>query len=96
MSKLNKRKECVQDYLLLDEKSQKSPDKVLDRFFDGFHLGEAREELWNWLVTALSHDGGLYDEAQNRILLISFYEHLASLIEAAWIIHERDEKKKHE
>ncbi len=93
MPKLNKQKEWKQQYLLLDEVSQKSPKKVLDRFFDGFHLDEAREELWNWLVTALSKDEGLYDDAQNRIILISFYEHLSNLIEAAWIIRGRNNSK---
>ncbi|NII25160.1 hypothetical protein HB364_08720 [Pseudoflavitalea sp. X16] len=86
--------------LLLSEEEQKQPVKVLDAFFDCYHLKDLREVLWDWLVAALGTDSGIYDRGRERSNLIFLYKQIELLYEAAYVIHKiqsvqkNDRKKK--
>jgi hypothetical protein len=64
------------------------PHQVISELFNYGHLPQIREMLWDLLKTATT---GTYHKqsATERTNLVSFYEKLAKLIEAAWVIHKK-------
>jgi hypothetical protein len=67
----------------LNEEEKKDLYLVLDDFFSCFHLQDAREMLYDWLVAALSSECGTYSTGYARSNLIFVYEKIELLIEAA-------------
>jgi hypothetical protein len=67
----------------LSDEEKKDLYSVLEDFFSCFHLQDARETMYDWLVAALSSDCGTYNTGFARSNLIFVYEKLELLIEAA-------------
>ena len=65
-----------------------NPLLVINEFFTFNRLHECREELRNWFYSALAEHS--ITETGNPATLFSFYERVEKLIEAAYIIKERD------
>lgn len=67
----------------------KDPQKVLEEFFLTYHPEECRIELWKWLRLTIGGDFGDL-ESNERGNLICFYENLQRLIEAVYLLKEKD------
>jgi hypothetical protein len=92
MRSINRHPEWENRPLRLSEEERKDLYGVLDDFFSSFHLQDARELLWDWLVAALSSESGAYESGYARSNLIFVYEKLELLIEAAYGLHRRRKK----
>ncbi|WP_276480213.1 hypothetical protein [Paraflavitalea pollutisoli] len=68
-------------------KSGKSPLGVIGEFCDNYHLPEAQDMLWEWLVTALGKSPSQYDQGKERSNLFFFYENIDGLLEAIYILN---------
>lgn len=55
-----------------------------------FVYPEVKEELWYCVLTALSKDGSLYDDAEQRTGLLFLYEKLEGLLDAIYRKSEED------
>lgn len=71
----------------LGRKELLNPYRVFRKFFKAYSLEEYREHLYDWLSDGLSPYPA-YDVHATH--LITVYENLQKLFEAAWIIHERE------
>lgn len=89
------------DHLLkprhLEPEEESQPALVFYRLFDYAHLPSLRERLWCWF--RLTVTGGFNTEScepETREQLVSLYEHLARLLEAAHLEYStrRDELRK--
>lgn len=77
----------------LNDEERRDPYVALADFFSCFHLQDARELLWDWLVAALSAENGAYTTGYARSNLIFVYEKLELLIEAAFVLHRKKRKR---
>ena len=59
---------------------------VFDDFFQGYHLNETREILWQWLTAVISSPGSISSEPLERSNHFYFYEKIEELIEAAFVM----------
>lgn len=64
------------------------PYKVIHNLFDYGHLPQVREILWEMMKTTITGNWHQQKPAE-RASLLSFYEKLEKLIEAAHIIHQQ-------
>ena len=78
----------------LNKEEKQNPLPVLHDFCDSYHLHEVKQILWNWLVTALGKSHSIYDEGKERSNLFFFYEKIETLIEAVYILDQKQEKEK--
>jgi hypothetical protein len=78
----------------LNKEEKQNPLPVLQDFCDSYHLHEVKQILWDWLVTALGKSHSIYDEGKERSNLFFFYEKVETLIEAVYILHEKQGKDK--
>ncbi|MBO9595001.1 MAG: hypothetical protein J7599_19005 [Niabella sp.] len=68
----------------------KRPLRILWEVFDHYHLDELKQELQCWQRCALCNDNSAYSEGGAREDLIDFIEKLHRLIEAFYILNERE------
>ncbi len=76
----------------LSEAELKDPKLVIDELFDFACLPDVRELLWNWLKTTVT---GTYHKdlsASERSAIITLYEKMEKLVEAAHVMHENKKK----
>lgn len=66
-----------------------NPDLMIGHFFDCYHLPELKEELWEWFSNAIARENSIYDDGLKRSNLVTLYENIELLIDAAWLIHSR-------
>ncbi|MDF2193679.1 hypothetical protein [Paraflavitalea sp. CAU 1676] len=71
------------------------PMVVFAKFCDNYQLQEAKDILWEWLVTALGKSPSLYDEGSERSHLFFFYENMEALIEAVHTIQAKQDQRLH-
>jgi hypothetical protein len=72
--------------LRLNEEERQNPKLVIDDFFECYHLNDAREILWKWMVEVVSSSGSISSEALERSNHIYFYEKIEALIEACYML----------
>lgn len=89
MGASNKPKLNEQLLLRLTDAQQAHPASVFVHFFECYHLKDVRELLWDWLLTALGSDNGVYAKGRDRSNLIFLYEKLETMAEAAWVLHKQ-------
>lgn len=85
-------KQCTASQLL-SSKEIADPQLVIDEFFDFAHLPEVRELLWEWLKVTVT---GTYHKELNtseRTTILTLYEKLSKLVEAAHILHTAPKRK---
>lgn len=88
-------KKCIQATPPLTQTEIADPQQVIDELFDFAHLPDIRELMWEWLKATVT---GTYHKelsSSERSAILSLYEHLTRLVEAAHVIHttERERKK---
>ncbi|HKO80804.1 MAG TPA: hypothetical protein VJU78_10425 [Chitinophagaceae bacterium] len=70
----------------LSIEEMEDPYLVLDEFFSCYNLMNIRAYLREWLNEAMhSHESGTID-------LLSIYEYVEKLIEAAWLLYSKEMK----
>lgn len=69
-----------------------NPLAVFAKFCDNYQLKEAKEILWEWLVTALGKSPSLYDQGLERSNLFFFYENVEGLLEAVYTMQAKQDK----
>ena len=69
------------------KKAIKDAQLSFSHFFDCYHLPEVKEELWEWFSAAITRENSIYDDGVKRNNLVTLYENLELLIDAAWKIH---------
>jgi hypothetical protein len=76
-------------YHLLSKEEIADPYRVLDTVFDLAHLPDLRLLVWEWLKTTMA--GGFQEETSpiEKRNILSVYEQVQRLIEAADILHQR-------
>lgn len=78
---------------LLSSKEIADPQLVIDELFDFAHLPEIRELLWEWLKVTVT---GTYHKelnASERSTILTLYEKLSKLVEAAHVMHTNPKRK---
>jgi hypothetical protein len=68
------------------------PNLVIDELFDFADLPDVRELLWGWLKTTVT---GTYHKdlsASERSAIITLYEKMEKLVEAAHVMRENQER----
>ncbi|MBC7948715.1 MAG: hypothetical protein H7Y42_12580 [Chitinophagaceae bacterium] len=68
-----------------------SPLLVYTSLFEYAHLSELRDLLWKMLKT-LTSDTWHEQTPNDRFDLVLFYEHLEKLLEAAYLLYERQKQ----
>lgn len=72
------------------------PQLVIDDLFDFAHLPDIRELMWEWLKVTVA---GTYHKelsSSERSAILSLYEQLTRLVEAAHLIHTTELNTKKE
>jgi hypothetical protein len=77
--------------LRLHEQERNNPFLVLKEFFQHYHLNETREILWDWTVTVVSSPNSISSDHHERSNHLFFYEKLEQLIEACWVLRNKDQ-----
>ncbi|MES2372695.1 MAG: hypothetical protein V4557_08955 [Bacteroidota bacterium] len=78
----------------LSEAELKDPELVIDALFDFADLPDVRELMWGWLKATVT---GTYHKelsASERSAIITLYEKMEKLVEAAHVMHASSVKKK--
>jgi len=78
-------KQSPQEYIV-------NPQAVFAKFCDNYQKKEAKEILWEWLVTALGKSPSLYDQGLERSNLFFFYENIEGLLDAVYALHTKQDK----
>lgn len=86
---------CIYAPSSLTQTEIADPQLVIDELFDFAHLPDIRELMWEWLKVTVA---GTYHKELNsseRSAILSLYEHLTRLVEAAHVMHttEREPQK---
>jgi len=68
------------------------PTRVIDRFFADFSLSELRDILWTWYEAAIISDNVQYSDPEDRATLLYRCRRLEELIEAAFSLHQVENK----
>lgn len=92
MRTYNKHPQWYNQPLRLSEEEKRNPVIVINEFFQCYHLHEARQMLWYWIVEVLSSNHGISCDPHERSNQIYFYEKLEALIESALVIQKRAHK----
>src|SRR5690349_18422006 len=71
--------------LRLTEEEKRNPAKVLEDYFQCYHLHEVRQILWNWTLEVLSSAHGISCDPHERNNHLYFYEKMETLVEAAFV-----------
>lgn len=89
MKRTNQHPDLRNQPLRLGREEMEFPTAVLEEFFGHFHLEDARSLLWEWLTGAMASTHELFSTPQQRANMIFFYEHLESLVEAAYLLSKK-------
>lgn len=65
----------------------RNPLAVIAEFCENYHLPEAQDMLWEWLVTALGKSPSLYDTGKERSNLFFFYENIEEILKAVYALN---------
>ncbi|MES2329116.1 MAG: hypothetical protein V4539_05895 [Bacteroidota bacterium] len=76
----------------LSETEMNDPTLVIDELFDFADLQDVRELLWGWLKTTVTGTFHKDLSASERSAILSLYEKMEKLVEAAHMIHENPER----
>ncbi|MFT3825890.1 MAG: hypothetical protein QM731_18365 [Chitinophagaceae bacterium] len=67
--------------------------QVIENFFDCYDLQEVHEILWGWMTEAITSHRDIADEPRKRKDIISFYENISVLVEAAFVADNKKQMK---
>lgn len=70
----------------LSAEEREVPQDVIREFFSFAHLPQVRSFLWDWLKTTIAGNFNTALSKRERADLLSFYEQLVKLIEAAYLL----------
>ncbi|WP_205513025.1 hypothetical protein [Longitalea arenae] len=90
----NKHPQWYNQPLRLTQEQKRDPLPVLDDFFECYHLNEVRQTLWEWLTEVLSSQRSIAIEPLDRNNHIYFYEKIEGIIEAAFILKNKIQKRR--
>ena len=76
----------------LTKEQTQEPLLVLDDFFQCYHLNETRQILWEWLKEVVSSSRSVSIDGHDRRNHIYFYEKVEEMIDAAFVIRNRDKQ----
>jgi hypothetical protein len=76
----------------LSKEDMQNPYRVINDLFDYAHLPQIREHLWELLKLTISSSYHKQSR-RDRANVLTFYEKLEQLVEAAHIIHRRRKKR---
>jgi len=85
-------KKCTYAAPPLTQTENADPQLVIDELFDFAHLPDIRELMWEWLKVTVA---GTYHKelsSSERSAILSLYEHLTRLVEAAHVMHIAKQK----
>jgi hypothetical protein len=71
-----------------------NPHQVIYELFDFAHLPRIRELLWEFFKTAVTGNYSHDLRRRERELLVTVYEKIEKLVEAAHVIHEKQKELK--
>lgn len=71
-----------------------APGIIIREFFRSFHPPVIKHILQNWLEEAITKENSIYDEAQQRGLLLWLYKQLIEMLEAAYTMYNAQPGKK--
>lgn len=94
MRTYNKHPQWYNVPLRLNEEEKGNPFLVLEDYFQCYHLHEVRQILWNWMVEVMSSQHGISCDPHERSNHIYFYEKMEALVEAAYVMHKQNQKKR--
>ena len=77
----NEHPQWYNEPLRLTKEQSRDPLLVFNDFFQGYHLNETREILWQWLTAVISSPGGISIEPLERSNHLYFYEKIEAFIE---------------
>ena len=87
---VNQADELIRHESRMQQKNIKQPSEAFELFFNDFPLTLTRKQLWElfhgWLM---SERAGNCDPKLPATMLF-FYTHLEMLVEAAWLLHNKD------
>jgi hypothetical protein len=66
-----------------------SPEEVMQHFFNAFSLHDLQSCLWNLFETAIVTDYGLFDEPDQRSMLMSVYSQLLGCLDAGMKLYAK-------
>lgn len=79
----------------LTQEQKKDPLPVLEEFFQSYHLKDSREILWNWLSAVLTSQNSISGDPQDQDNHLFFYEKVEALIEVAFVMKKKMQKRRH-
>ena len=74
----------------LTEAEIANPYLVIDELFDFTHLPDARELLWEWLKATVTCTYHKNLTATERSAILTLYEKMEKLVEAVYVLHEKN------
>lgn len=80
---------CKQNFHALSKEEITDPYLVIHELFDFADLADTRELLWNWLKTTVTGDYHKQLTATERSTILTMYEKMEKLIEAAYLLQEQ-------
>lgn len=90
----NKHPQWYNQPLRLNAEQRRNPLEVFEEFFQCYHLNETRQTMWEWLAEVISSPHKISSDPHDRDNHMYFYERVEELIEAAFIITKRAQKRK--
>ncbi|GAA0537723.1 hypothetical protein [Chitinophaga japonensis] len=83
-------KEAFFYYTHLNDEQIKDPVSAILHFAVEDELEDVRRQMWNWLSVALSAKSASFNNEDNRWELLFLYERLLVLIDAAYLVLNRN------
>jgi hypothetical protein len=72
---------------------QSDPNKIMTRYFEDYSLSEIRDHLWSMVEQCLTSNGEQFSDPEDRANLLAFYIRIEELMEAAYILMGKENKK---
>lgn len=82
---------CSKPYCHLSKEEMANPYLVIDELFDFAHLPDVQELLWEWLKVTVTGNFHKTLSSSERASIITLYEKLEKLVEAAHVMHKADQ-----
>ncbi len=88
--------QCSKPYCQLTNEELANPYLVIEELFDFAHLPDVRELLWEWLKVTVTSSYHRTLSSNEQEAIITLFEKLDRLVEAAYRLHEinKDTAKK--
>jgi len=74
----------------LSEEQKAAPLETLRDFYDNCPLSQQRQLLWRLVETALAVPYSVFDNAAERQTLLWFYREFETVLEAGWLLCQKD------